>query len=104
AEGLICRNIPRMLISGAVGLGVGFAAALVLTIPVNCIYGMIQDAAFSGYREGERPHGMGLFVQIVNRSIAWAVIAIPAGLGQGIALREKKVIWNGLLGAVLGGL
>ena len=29
---------------------------------------------------------------------------IPAGLGQGIALRERKVIYNGLVGGVLGGL
>jgi hypothetical protein len=32
------------------------------------------------------------------------VASIPAGLGQGIALREKKVAVNGLLGGVLGGL
>ena len=30
--------------------------------------------------------------------------AIPAGIGQGIALRENKVLLNGLLGGVLGGL
>jgi predicted ABC-type sugar transport system permease subunit len=39
-----------------------------------------------------------------NLFTAWAVAAIPAGIGQGIALRERKVGLNGLLGGVLGGL
>jgi hypothetical protein len=41
---------------------------------------------------------------MMGRAAAWAVAAIPAGLGQGIAQRDKKVALNGLLGGVLGGL
>ena len=41
---------------------------------------------------------------MMGRAAAWAVAALPAGLGQGIALREKKVILNGVVGGVLGGL
>ncbi len=41
---------------------------------------------------------------MMGRAAAWAVAAIPAGIGQGIALRESKVVLNGLLGGVLGGL
>ena len=41
---------------------------------------------------------------MMGRASAWAVAAIPAGIGQGIALRESKVVVNGLLGGVLGGL
>ena len=50
------------------------------------------------------PHGLGLLILMMGRAAAWSVAAIPAGIGQGIALREKKVILNGLLGGVLGGL
>jgi hypothetical protein len=47
---------------------------------------------------------MALLVLMMGRGAAWAVAALPAGLGQGIALREPKVVLNGLLGGVLGGL
>jgi hypothetical protein len=40
----------------------------------------------------------------MGRAAAWSIAAIPAGMGQGIALRERKVILNGVVGAVLGGL
>jgi hypothetical protein len=41
---------------------------------------------------------------MMGRAAAWSIAAIPAGMGQGIALRERKVILNGVVGAVLGGL
>jgi hypothetical protein len=50
------------------------------------------------------PKGIGFFILMTGRAVAWAVSAIAAGIGQGIALREKKVAVNGLLGGVLGGL
>ena len=50
------------------------------------------------------PTGLALLIFMMGRAAAWSVAAIPAGIGQGIALRESKVIVNGLLGGVLGGL
>ena len=50
------------------------------------------------------PRGLALLIIMMGRASAWAVASIPAGIGQGIALRESKVIVNGLLGGVLGGL
>jgi hypothetical protein len=47
---------------------------------------------------------MALLVQMMGRAGAWAIIAIAAGAGQGIAVRERKVILNGILGGMLGGL
>ncbi len=41
---------------------------------------------------------------MVGRALAWAVAAIPAGLGVGIALRIKQLAINGLVGGLLGGL
>jgi hypothetical protein len=106
AEGIITRNGLRAVISGAVGLGIGFAGSLIMMIPAGIVFNIMAGLAVSvnHLRPGELPHGFGLFLFMTGRSMAWAVIAIPGGMGQGIALREKKVVWNGILGAVLGGL
>jgi Ca-activated chloride channel family protein len=50
------------------------------------------------------PNGLALLIFMMGRASAWAVAAIPAGLGQGFALRSRKIALNGLVGAVLGGL
>ena len=46
---------------------------------------------------------MPLLLHMVGRACFWALAAIPAGLGQGVALRERKVVINGMVGGVLGG-
>ncbi|MEA2710528.1 MAG: hypothetical protein QOF78_3129 [Phycisphaerales bacterium] len=106
AEGIITRNPMRALVSGAVGLGIGFAGSLIMLIPAGMIFNIMATMAVSAspVQPGQVPRGFGLFLFISGRAMAWAVIAIPAGIGQGIALREKKVIWNGVVGAVLGGM
>jgi hypothetical protein len=107
AEGIMTRNFGRALITAIVGLGIGFAGGLILRFPVNIVFGLMSELAVSvGGPPGpnDMPRGMGLVVFMIGRGTAWAMAAIPAGLGQGIALREKKVAVNGLLGAVLGGL
>jgi hypothetical protein len=46
----------------------------------------------------------GFFLQLLGRSMAWSVGGMTAGLGQGIALRSKRLLVYGLLGGVIGGL
>ncbi|MEQ9379800.1 MAG: FHA domain-containing protein [Pirellulales bacterium] len=107
AEGLMCRNIPRAMMSGAVGLGVGFVGGLLALIPCGMVFSMMSEISFSLWdnpQAEEMPTGLALLVLMMGRGAAWSIAAIPAGIGQGIALREKKVIINGLVGAVLGGL
>ena len=48
--------------------------------------------------------GMGFFIQITGRSIAWALAGMAAGLGQGLALRSKRLVLYGFLGGLIGGL
>ena len=105
AEGIMCRNAGRAVVSAAVGLGVGFAGGLVGYVAASIFYGISQVlvAEITGDPAG-RLRGLGLFAQMISRSLAWAIASIPAGLGQGIAQRDKKVILNGLLGGILGGL
>ncbi|QDT74636.1 FHA domain-containing protein [Lacipirellula limnantheis] len=107
AEGIICRNPLRAVRCGAVGLGIGFVGGLLTIIPAGILFAVMAGIAMSLWEnpsEGEMPTGLALLVLMMGRGAAWAVAGIPAGIGQGIALREKKVMINGLVGGVLGGL
>jgi hypothetical protein len=107
AEGLFCRNPGRAAKCGAVGLGIGILGGLVAWLPSEMIYGIgVQMAAQLSGDMGpdDMPTGLGLFALMVGRAAAWSLAAIPAGMGQGVALRERKVILNGIVGAMLGGL
>jgi hypothetical protein len=107
AEGLMCRNIGRAFVSGGIGLAVGFCGGLIAIIPTAMIFGLMTALALGFWENpenGEMPTGFALLILMMGRAAAWSVAAIPAGIGQGIALREKKVILNGLIGGVLGGL
>jgi hypothetical protein len=107
AEGIMCRNASRAMISAAVGLGIGFVGGLVVIIPAGIIFAIMRRIVFEFWKnpqEGQMPGGIALLILMMGRGAAWSLAAIPAGVGQGIALRESKVILNGLLGAVLGGL
>jgi hypothetical protein len=107
AEGLICRNIGRAIRSGAVGLGVGFVGGLIALIPSSMIFGIMSQIALSLWENpqpDEMPTGLALVVLMMGRGACWAIAGTPAGIGQGVALRERKVIINGLVGGVLGGL
>ena len=107
AEGIMCRNLRRALICAAVGLGVGFGGGLIAVIAANIIFGIMMVVALRFWKNPQpnaMPTGIAFLILMMGRGAAWAVAAIPAGIGQGIALREKKVLLNGLLGGVLGGL
>ncbi len=47
---------------------------------------------------------LGFMVQLIGRSLAWCLAGSAMGLGQGIALRSKRLLVYGLLGGVVGGL
>jgi hypothetical protein len=107
AEGIICRNPLRAVSSGAIGLGVGFLGSAVALIPTGMVFSLMSTLAVSVWEDpqpDEMPTGLAFLILMMGRAAAWSIIAIPAGMGQGIALREKKVVVNGVVGAVLGGL
>ena len=108
AEGIMCRNIPRALLSGIVGLAIGFVGGGIAFIPVSIIFGITQQLALSfpdsWNMETMVPSGVALMIIMMGRGISWSIFSISAGLGQGIALREKAVIWNGIIGGAIGGL
>ena len=107
AEGFMCRNWRRALICGAVGLGIGFTVGIFTSIAADLLFAVMVTVAVSLWedpQENELPTGLAFLVLMMGRAAAWAVTGIPAGLGQGIALRERKVIINGVVGGALGGL
>ena len=107
AEGIMCRNPSRACLCGVVGLGVGFGGGLITLIPAIIIFAIMRGIAFQFWEnplQNRSPGGLALVILMMGRAAAWAVAAIPAGLGQGIALKEKRVILNGIVGGVMGGL
>jgi type III secretion system (T3SS) inner membrane Yop/YscD-like protein len=46
----------------------------------------------------------GFILQLIGRSLAWGLAGMAMGLGQGIALRSKRLLLYGFLGGVVGGL
>ena len=106
-EGIICRNYTRAAKSGAIGLAVGFVGGLIALVPTGIVFTAMREIAFSLWDDPQpntMPTGLALLVLMMGRAAAWSIVAIPAGMGQGIALGERKVILNGVVGAVLGGL
>jgi hypothetical protein len=107
AEGIICRNPLRALRCGAIGLAIGFVGGLIALIPTGIVFSIMTGIAFSLWDDPQpdtMPTGLALLVLMMGRAAAWSIVAIPAGMGQGIALGERKVVVNGLVGALLGGL
>ena len=106
-EGIMCRNLSRAVISAVVGLGIGFGGGLVTLFPAGLLFSLtiVLAAHVEGHlNRGDGLSGPALLIVMMGRSAAWAIAAIAAGIGQGIALRQTKVLVNGLVGAVLGGL
>jgi len=107
AEGLICRNLLRAVKSGFVGLGIGFVGGSIALFPTGMVFGVCLELVHELWKNPQAepmPTGLALLVLMIGRAVAWSIVAIPAGMGQGIALKERKVILNGVVGAVLGGL
>jgi hypothetical protein len=106
-EGIMCRNLSRASLCGVVGLGVGFGGGLISIFVGGFIMMIISGIAIQFWanpRPNAMPGGFALVIFMMGRAAAWAVAAIPAGLGQGLALREKRIILNGIVGGVIGGL
>lgn len=104
-DGMICRLLRRALWSGFVGFLVGFIGGFFAGILAGFIYVLfnrlaIREIVGASYSMT----GFGFVVQIVGRTIAWGMAGMAMGLGQGIALRSKRLFVYGLLGGIIGGL
>jgi hypothetical protein len=105
ADGLICRLPRRALLCGAVGLVVGLVGGFVCDIAAEIAYAPLTQLAM---KQSKDPafglSTLGFVIQVFGRAVAWGMVGVAMGLGQGIALRSKRLLIYGLLGGVIGGL
>lgn len=107
-EGAVCRNAGRAVTSALVGLGIGFVAGCVATFGAGIVFVIMSQLAIEASSRpmgpDNMPSGFGFLILMMGRGAAWAIAAIASGIGQGIALRDRKIVINGIVGGVLGGL
>lgn len=104
ADGIVCRLPRRALLGGGVGLVVGLAGGFIASIFANLAYAPLTELAHRAGTDANGLTAIGFVIQIAGRAIAWCVAGCAMGLGQGIALRSKRLLLYGLVGGLVGGL
>jgi type III secretion system (T3SS) inner membrane Yop/YscD-like protein len=105
ADGVLSRAWVRAAFSAAVGVAVGGIAGFVALLPTAFIFGIGESLAVSlDTGRTLEPAGPSLLVLVMARGMAWAVMGCTAGMGQGIAMRSRKLFLNGLIGGCVGAL
>lgn len=104
ADGIICRLPRRAFFCGFVGLIVGVVGGFFFSIVAGMVYGPVSDFAMKKMHGGGGFASVGFGLQVIGRAFAWALAGLAMGLGQGIALRSKRLLVYGLLGGAIGGL
>lgn len=104
-DGLVCRLPRRALLGGTVGLLVGMVGGFVSSMAASIAYAPLNQLAMKQAGEGVAALStLGFSLQLLGRSLAWAMAGLAMGLGQGIALRSKRLFLYGVLGGIVGGL
>lgn len=104
-DGVVCHLPRRALLGGLVGLLVGFVGGLLSNVIANVIYVPISHAAGGQLASSSSSaRAMGFLLQMIARMFAWTLAGSAMGLGQGIALRSKRLLAYGFLGGMIGGL
>jgi hypothetical protein len=108
ADAILSRNPMRALRSGVVGLGVGALSGIVGMVAGGIIFFAFTSMAVQMYgvqrfREDHNITGVPFFLIIVGRALAWTIVALGMGVGQGVSMKSKKLVLNGLVGGVIGG-
>lgn len=104
ADGLLSRAWRRAALCGVVGLSAGLALGLVSSVASQLVYGLGTALVQRIDAGGAGTSTAGFLTQMVARGLAWAVAGVAMGLGQGIALRSRRLVVNGMLGGVIGAL
>jgi hypothetical protein len=103
-DGIVCRTLKRALLSGAVGFLVGFIGGFLSSILAGLVYMPLNQLAVGQMGAGGKFTPFGFFVQLTGRGLGWCLAGMTMGLGQGIAMRSKRLLLYGFIGGVLGGL
>ncbi len=109
ADGLVSRQWNRALTGGAAGLGIGFGASAILCLFADIVFNLIlmMVLKISDLSPGE-PFSLkdlsltSFIVLTLGRAMAWAPMGLAVGLGPAVAMRSRKLAFNGLIGGILG--
>ncbi|HLF91931.1 MAG TPA: FHA domain-containing protein [Planctomycetota bacterium] len=105
ADGILSRAYGRGIVCGLVGLAMGLVVGTLASIAATLLYSVFGGIVQHLDRGSGMKMSTGAFIlQMMNRGLAWALAGVAMGMGQGIALRSKKLFFNGLIGGVVGGL
>lgn len=104
-DGIICRLPRRAFLCGGVGLLVGLLGGFVCGMAAEVAYAPLTHLAVKQAEDTSSGLStLGFVIQVFGRTLAWGMVGVAMGLGQGIALRSKRLLIYGLLGGVVGGL
>jgi hypothetical protein len=105
ADGLLSRAFGRAVIAAMVGLGTGLLGGLVAMIPAGAVYHLGISLALKVAPDGEiLHHAAPLMFLVAGRAMAWSIIGLTAGMGQGLAQRSRRLFVNGIVGGAVGGM
>ena len=103
-DGLLSRAFRRSVTCGLVGMGIGLSAGLLATVLAEVVYGLGRTLVARFETGDGDPGGAAFVIQMMVRGVAWSLAGAAMGLGQGVALRSKKLTLNGLIGGTVGAL
>ena len=104
-DGIVCRLPRRALLGGLVGLLIGFVGGLMSHVIASIIYTPLNHLAQEEFASSSSTaHSLGFLLQMIARMFAWTLAGSAMGLGQGVALRSRRLLAYGFLGGVIGGL
>lgn len=101
-DAILSRNPTKALHCGAVGLGIGALSGVLGIFLGGLVFGIATAIAVNFVKNNEIA-GISFFILVVGRAMAWTFAAAGVGLGQGVALKSKKLVMNGLVGGLVGG-
>ncbi len=95
-EGLVSGVWEKAAVGGGLGLLIGGVG--------GAFGGLVGQIVYSILGGGSQVGGLGaIILQIGVRALAWGVVGVFVGLGQGVMMRAPQKIINGLIGGAVGG-
>ena len=92
-DGITASDVRRAARGGGLGLLIGLGGGALGAVLAQVVYGSMH-----GGQEGLPP-----IVQILARSIGWAIVGLFIGLAPGLIARAKGKLTNGNIGGLIGG-
>jgi len=100
-EGIICRTYSRAAWCASIGLLTGLIGGAVSAIAAGIVFVALGAIGPSG---DPRASGVAFLFLMFRRGLAWTIAGMAMGLGQGFALKSRKLKFNGFIGGMIGGL